>query len=148
MRIFLVIALSLLTLQSAVIIGNQEKITSMSGTLDIESNGVSKTIRPGEISFTSEGQAPSDARRLKKGDIQDILDETDVDKKIDLPIGTFSKPEAEEVYKKLREYFAPEKIQAKQKPNNKVEITIVGELYAKVNKVFPKIKHLIKKSDK
>lgn len=144
MKTIVFICCLVLSLHSAVIIGSQDKVSSMSGTLDVESNGVSKTIRPGEISFTAEGQAPSDARRLQKGDIQDILEDTDIDKKIDLPIGTFSKVEATEVFKTLRKYIDSDKIAIKSKPNNKVEITIVNEYYAKLKNIFPKIKHLIK----
>lgn len=143
MRIIILVICALFFANGAVIMGNQDKVTTMSGTIDIESGGVTKTVKPGEVSFTKEGAAPTDARRVQKGDIEDVLSDTDVDRKIDLPIGKFTKEEAKEVYKTLVLYFDRDKIYVVQR-KDEIEINIVNEYYSKVNAVFPKIKHLIK----
>ena len=62
----------LLNLNSAVITGSQDRLSISGGSMSVSSSGVTKSVESGQISFISDGNAPTNARKLQKGDLDGI----------------------------------------------------------------------------
>lgn len=60
---------------SAMITGNQGKVSVMGGSVDVSAGGVTQTLNSGEITFMGDGEAPSKPRKIKRGDLNDIYED-------------------------------------------------------------------------
>lgn len=75
MRILITIFIFIVNINSAMITGSQDKLSISGGSMNVTSEGVSKIVNSGEITFIQDGKAPSDARKLKSDDLKDITDD-------------------------------------------------------------------------
>jgi hypothetical protein len=60
---------------ASIITGNQGKVSVTGGSIDVSAGGVTQAVNSGEITFTGDGQAPTKARKIQRGDLNDIYDE-------------------------------------------------------------------------
>lgn len=67
-----VIILFSVSANSAVIIGDQSKVSITNGNGWVQSQGITKQIQSGEIIYTHENTAPSDAKRVSKGEMNNV----------------------------------------------------------------------------
>jgi len=72
MRYFLFIILFVSSIFATVISGNQGKVCVLGGSISVTSGGVSQTVNSGEITFIGKDKAPTKARKIKAGDLEDI----------------------------------------------------------------------------
>lgn len=72
-KIFIVMIL-VINLFAAIITGNQGKISVAGGSISVSSQGSTELLNSGELTFISEGNAPTKARKTKRGDLNDIYD--------------------------------------------------------------------------
>jgi hypothetical protein len=60
---------------AATISGSQDRLSIAGGNMNVTSSGVTKQVNSGQITFISNGKAPTDARKLKANDLSNITDE-------------------------------------------------------------------------
>jgi hypothetical protein len=61
-------------MQAAMITGSQDKLSISGGSMNVSSGGVTQMVNSGEITFITEGSAPTKARKLKRNELKDITD--------------------------------------------------------------------------
>lgn len=74
-KIVIVSIIVSINLFGAVISGNQSKVSITGGSIDVSSGGSTVTVNSGEITSYGDGVAPSAARKVQKGDMNDIYSE-------------------------------------------------------------------------
>jgi hypothetical protein len=72
MKKFIIISLFGVNLFAAMISGNQGKVSITGGNMDVTSGGSTVTVSSGEITSYGENSAPSKARKIEQGDLNDI----------------------------------------------------------------------------
>jgi hypothetical protein len=60
---------------SAIITGNQGKLSVAGGSMSVTAGGVTEVVNSGQITFIKDGQAPSKARKTNRNDLSDIMDD-------------------------------------------------------------------------
>ncbi len=144
---FLLIIIFINFLQAVVIVGNQNKISTLDGQISVTSNGVTRQLNTGQVVDISEDKEPSEARSLQKNELNNILKDTitkDLSKKINIRVGLFTKAEALYRYKELKKYFDLKSIVIKRNGENYL-MSIEDVSYNYAQKVFPQIKNYLRK---
>jgi hypothetical protein len=59
----------------AMITGSPDRLSISGGNMNVTSSGVTKQVNSGQITFISEGKAPTNARKLKPNDLSNITNE-------------------------------------------------------------------------
>jgi len=75
MKKIIISSIVAINLFGAVISGNQSKVSVTGGSIDVSSGGSTITVNSGEITSYGDGVAPSAARKVAKGDMNDIYSE-------------------------------------------------------------------------
>ncbi|AXH14419.1 hypothetical protein CP985_05375 [Malaciobacter mytili LMG 24559] len=144
---FLLITILINFLQAAVIVGDQNKISTLDGQISVTSNGATRDLNTGQVVDIAEDKEPSEVRNLQKNELNNILKDTttkDLSKKINIRVGLFTKDEALFRYKELKKYFDPKSIVIKRNGENYL-MTIEDVRYNYAQKVFPQIKKYLRK---
>ncbi|RXI44260.1 hypothetical protein CRU99_05590 [Malaciobacter mytili] len=144
---FLLIIILINFLQAAVIVGDQNKISTLDGQISVTSNGATRDLNTGQVVDIAEDKEPSEVRNLQKNELNNILKDTttkDLSKKINIRVGLFTKDEALFRYKELKKYFDPKSIVIKRNGENYL-MTIEDVRYNYAQKVFPQIKKYLRK---
>ncbi|MFV0564047.1 hypothetical protein [Malaciobacter mytili] len=144
---FLLITILINFLQAAVIVGDQNKISTLDGQISVTSNGATRDLNTGQVVDIAEDKEPSEVRNLQKNELNNILKDTttkDLSKKINIRVGLFTKDEALYRYKELKKYFDPKSIVIKRNGENYL-MTIEDVRYNYAQKVFPQIKKYLRK---
>jgi hypothetical protein len=76
MKKIIIISLLITTnIFAAIITGNQEKASIIGGSMDVTSGGSTVTVNSGELTSYKDGQAPTIARPVTRGDLNDVYNE-------------------------------------------------------------------------
>ncbi|PHO12531.1 hypothetical protein [Malaciobacter marinus] len=134
---------------SSIIVGNQSKVSSLSGHIKVSSqnSNITKNLSLAQVVEIKQDGKLSEVRILKKGELKDILkltSTTDLSKKIDIKVGLFNKNDALKTYEGLLNYFNKEEIIITKKDENYL-IRLEDINYAYAKKIFSKIKKYLRK---
>ncbi|WP_419777575.1 hypothetical protein [Malaciobacter marinus] len=134
---------------SSIIVGNQSKVSSLSGDIKVSSQNlnITKNLSLAQVVEIKQDGKLSEVRILKKGELKDILkltSTTDLSKKIDIKVGLFNKNDALKTYEGLLNYFNKEEIIITKKDENYL-IRLEDINYAYAKKIFSKIKKYLRK---
>lgn len=134
---------------SSIIVGNQSKVSSLSGHIKVSSQNlnITKNLSLAQVVEIKQDGKLSEVRILKKGELKDILkltSTTDLSKKIDIKVGLFNKNDALKTYEGLLNYFNKEEIIITKKDENYL-IRLEDINYAYAKKIFSKIKKYLRK---
>ncbi|AXX86583.1 hypothetical protein AMRN_0831 [Malaciobacter marinus] len=134
---------------SSIIVGNQSKVSSLSGDIKVSSqnSNITKNLSLAQVVEIKQDGKLSEVRILKKGELKDILkltSTTDLSKKIDIKVGLFNKNDALKTYEGLLNYFNKEEIIITKKDENYL-IRLEDINYAYAKKIFSKIKKYLRK---
>ena len=86
---------------ATVISANQGRVSVTGGSIDVSSQGVTQVVNSGEITFIGDGKAPTKARKVQKGDLNNLFDELEARDSLGKIILKFS-PVNAMVAKKIR----------------------------------------------
>jgi len=64
-----------INLFSAVITGNQSKVSITGGSMEVSAQGVTQVVNSGQMTTMAEGRAPTKARNIFPGDFNDVYSE-------------------------------------------------------------------------
>lgn len=134
---------------STIIVGDQKKVSSLSGDIKVSSqkSNITKNLSLAQVVEIKQDGKLSEVRILKKGELKDILkltSTTDLSKKIDIKVGLFNKNDALKTYEGLLNYFNKEEIIITKKDENYL-IRLEDINYAYAKKIFSKIKKYLRK---
>ncbi len=124
---------------SSIIVGNQSKVSSLSGDIKVSSqnSNITKNLSLAQVVEIKQDGKLSEVRILKKGELKDILkltSTTDLSKKIDIKVGLFNKNDALKTYEGLLNYFNKEEIIITKKDENYlIRLEDINYAYAKKN---------------
>ncbi|RYA23729.1 hypothetical protein CRU96_06355 [Malaciobacter halophilus] len=134
---------------STIIVGDQSKVSSLSGDIKVSSqkSNITKNLSLAQVVEIKQDGKLSEVRILKKGELKDILkltSTTDLSKKIDIKVGLFNKNDALKTYEGLLNYFNKEEIVITKKDENYL-IRLEDINYAYAKNIFSKIKEYLRK---
>lgn len=72
MKKLFISTLLVMNLFAAIITGNQGKVSVAGGSVSVSAQGSTEVLNSGQITFISEGNAPTKARKIKRGDLNDV----------------------------------------------------------------------------
>jgi len=140
MKKLLILLTIIVNLNSALITGGQDRLSITGGSMNVTSAGVTKTVNSGQITFIQEGQAPSDARKLKPSDLKEItngLKMTNASRLINLKFA----PVKHIIAKKIRRFLIRAGIDGKKitfkKSSTKVYLYIKQIDINKIKNIYP-----------
>ncbi|PPK60645.1 hypothetical protein [Malaciobacter marinus] len=134
---------------STIIVGDQSKVSSLSGDIKVSSqkSNITKNLSLAQVVEIKQDGKLSEVRILKKGELKDILkltSTTDLSKKIDIKVGLFNKNDALKTYEGLLNYFNKEEIVITKKDENYL-IRLEDINYAYAKNIFSEIKEYLRK---
>lgn len=134
---------------STIIVGDQKKVSSLSGDIKVSSqkSNITKNLSLAQVVEIKQDGKLSEVRILKKGELKDILkltSTTDLSKKIDIKVGLFNKNDALKTYEGLLNYFNKEEIVITKKDENYL-IRLEDINYAYAKNIFSEIKEYLRK---
>ncbi|SKB55570.1 hypothetical protein [Malaciobacter marinus] len=134
---------------STIIVGDQSKVSSLSGDIKVSSqkSNITKNLSLAQVVEIKQDGKLSEVRILKKGELKDILkltSTTDLSKKIDIKVGLFNKNDALKTYEGLLNYFNKEEIVITKKDENYL-IRLEDISYAYAKNIFSEIKEYLRK---
>lgn len=72
MKKIILVAIFIMNIFGAMITGNQSKVSITGGSMDVTSGGHTITVNSGEITSIGENTPPSKAKKIDKGDMNDV----------------------------------------------------------------------------
>jgi len=146
MKKFIILLLLTHSLFSAIITGNQSKVSVTGGSIAVSAQGVTQIVNSGQVTTIGDGLAPSKARNVRPGDLNDLYDELTVKpqkKNINLKYQAVKYTLA----KKIRSYLVSKKIPryaCKFKRTSRgtvlyvknIKLSLIKNIYPKYYKAF------------